>query len=443
MKPRRQQQRNRWKLLLIKALFVLIPTIVIVYFMPRGDEFGYSYELNKPWSYGELIAKNKFPVLKNDSIYQRERAAVMRSFQPYYNYNVTVGDSMVRQLRLKAKGDWNGLNAPLYVRHIAALLDTIYTHGIMSTEDYARLVDVEEHHNIRVVKANVATSVPLSTVYTPRSAYAYMMSTDTAQYSRLALQRYNINELILPNLTFDENLSRVEMENDMQGVSNYSGFVLAGQKIVDRGDLVTEDVYNILRSYEQDFEKRNADEANLPYKDIGQAIFVLVIMLALISYLTLFRDDYFDNLRNVTLLFILPVIFCVVASLMVSHRILNVFMLPCCMVPIVIRVFMDSRTAFVFHCCMVLIISIFLTSNYEFVVMQIVAGLFAIQTLRELSQRSQIVRTAFFLFIVYVVLYTGYSLHHEYDIKMDHWMYICFAVNCTLLLFTYPLIFPA
>ena len=209
---------------------------------------------------------------------------------------------------------------------------------------------------------------------------------------------------------------------------------------MDRGETVTDEVYDVLRSYEKDYERRNISDTNIPYKMIGESIFVLVLFVLLITYLSLFRADYFENSRNVTLLFVLPVIMCIIASLMVSHKILNVFMLPCCLVPIVIRVFMDSRTAFMFHSAMVLIISLMLTSNYEFVILQLVAGMVAIQTLRELSQRSQIVRTSFIIFLVYVIFYTGYSLHHENDIKMDTWMYICFTVNCVLLLFTYPLL---
>jgi putative nucleotidyltransferase with HDIG domain len=203
---------------------------------------------------------------------------------------------------------------------------------------------------------------------------------------------------------------------------------------------VTDEVYDVLRSYEKDFERRNTSEVNIPYKVLGQTLYVLIVFIVLTVYLSLFRLDYFENVRNVTLLFALPVLFCVMASLMVSHKTMNVFMLPYCIVPIVIRVFMDSRTAFMFHCGMVLIISLFLTSNYEFLILQLVVGMVAIQTLRELSQRSQIVRTAFILFVVYVLVYTGYSLHHENDIKMDSWMYVCFGVNCLLLLFTYPLL---
>jgi len=440
MKSNKQQKRTSTSRFMMKLVLVVLSTALIVYFMPRGDEFGYKYELNRPWNYGLLIANTKFPILKNDSLIRQEQEITMRNFQPYYNYDKSVRDTMINRLYTYAAKEWQGENSTLYVHHIAVLLDTIYQRGILSGEDYARLKDNEHHRDIRIVKNNEAVSVPLSSVFSLRSAYDYIMMEDTAKYSRLVLRQYNINELIQQNLTYDKMKSETELEENMQNISSYNGFVQAGQKIVDRGETVTDEVYDILRSYEKDYERRNTIDTNIPYRSIGQAIFVLVIFVSLITYLSLFRIDYFENSRNVLLLFVLPVFFCVIASLMVSHKILNVFMLPCCLVPIVIRVFMDSRTAFMFHCGMVLIISIMLTNNYEFIILQLVTGMVAIQTLRELSQRSQIVRTAFIIFLVYVIFYTGYSLHHENDIKMDTWMYICFTVNCVLLLFTYPLL---
>ena len=440
MKSTKQQKRTYWTRLMMKFVLVIVSTALVVYFMPKGDEFGYKYELNTPWNYGLLIANTKFPILKNDSTIRQEREMTMRTFQPYYNYDTSVKDSMVNRLYKYAANEWQGQNAAMYVHHIADLLDTIYRHGVLSSDDYTRVSEKEHHKSIRKVRDNVATSVPLSKVFSLRSAYAYIMKQDTARYSQLVLQEYNINELIQQNLFYDQMKSEEELDELLQGISNYNGFVQAGQKIVDRGETVTEEVYDVLHSYEKDYERRNISDTKIPYKMIGQTIFILVIFISLITYLSLFRADYFENARNVTLLFALPVLFCIIAALMVSHKILNVFMLPVCLVPIVIRVFMDSRTAFMFHCGMVLIISMMLTSNYEFIILQLVTGMVAIQTLRELSQRSQIVRTAFIIFMVYVIFYTGYSLHHENDIKMDTWMYVCFTVNCVLLLFTYPLL---
>lgn len=440
MKTIKQNKRTNTTRFIMKAILVVVSTALIVYFMPRGDEFGYKYELNRPWNYGLLIANTKFPILKNDSLIHQEKETTMRDFQPYYNYNKVVRDTMMNRLYNEAAMEWQGENSTVYVHHIAALLDTIYKRGVLSGEDYARMKDDEHHKSIRIVKDNEAESVPLSCVFSLRSAYDYIITEDASQYSSSVLRQFNINELIQQNLTYDKLKSETELDENLQNISSYNGFVQAGQKIVDRGETVTDEVYDILRSYEKDYERRNTIETKIPYRSIGQTIFVLVIFVSLITYLSLFRVDYFENVRNVTLLFALPVFFCVVASLMVSHKILNVFMLPCCLVPIVIRVFMDSRTAFMFHCGMVLIISMMLTNNYEFIIVQLVAGMVAIQTLRELSQRSQIVRTAFILFLVYVIFYTGYSLHHENDIKMDTWMYVCFTVNCVLLLFTYPLL---
>lgn len=440
MKSTKQQKRTYWSRLLMKFVLVVLSTALVVYFMPRGDEFGYKYELNTPWNYGLLIANTKFPILKNDSTIRQERETTMRTFQPYYNYAPSVRDSMVNRLYNYAANEWQGENAAMYVHHIAALLDTIYKHGVLSSDDYIRVSEKEHHKSIRKVHDNMAISVPLSKVFSLRSAYAYIMKQDTARYSQLVLQQYNINELIQQNLFYDKMKSEEELDELLQGISSYNGFVQAGQKIVDRGETVTEEVYDVLHSYEKDYERRNISETKIPYKSMGQAIFTLVIFISLITYLSLFRADYFENSRSVTLLFVLPVGFCIIASLMVSHKILNVFMLPVCLVPIVIRVFMDSRTAFMFHCGMVLIISMMLTNCYEFIILQLVTGMVAIQTLRELSQRSQIVRTSFIIFLVYVIFYTGYSLHHENDIKMDTWMYICFTVNCVLLLFTYPLL---
>ncbi len=439
MKPSKQQKRNDRTRMLMKIALVVVSTVLIVYFMPRGDEFGYQYEVNQPWRYGRLVATLKFPIYKNDSVLHREQDSIMRKFQPYFNVDSEVRDTMLHRFRTKSANEWNGQNAVIYVRHIASLLDTVYRRGILSVDQYSQLKD-KGQRSIRIVRGNQAVSVALSSLMSTRSAYEYIMTSESDKYSRLVLQQYNVNELISPNLTYDEVKSQLELEELVQSITNSNGFVQSGQKIVDRGELVTKDVYDVLKSYEREMDKHTVVADKIPYQLIGQALFVLVVFISLITYLSLFRSDYFDNYRSGILLFALPVLFCVVASVMVSHKFMNVFMLPCCMVPIVIRIFMDSRTAFMFHCAMVLIISLMLVNNYEFLIMQMMAGMVAIQTLRELSERSQIIRTAFLIFLVYVVFYTGYSLLHEKNFAPDAWMYVCFAVNGVLLLFTYPLL---
>ncbi len=424
----------------MKIILVLLSTALVVYFMPKGDEFGYKYELNKPWNYGLLIANSKFPILKNDSLLRKEQLITERNFQPYYYYDMTVKESMQQKLHSTEAEAWQGDNAKEYVKHIASLLDTIYTRGVMSIDDYTQLTEEQHHKRIRIIKDNIASSVSLNNVFTLRTAYRYIMTSDTNRYSRLVLQKFNINELIQQNLRADAMKSKEELSDQLSGISGYSGFVQAGEKIIDRGETVTEDIYDKLRSYEQDFERRNTNDATIPYKAIGQSVFVFVIFVLTTIYLSLYRDDYFDNIRNAALLYTLPVLFCILASFMVSHKFFHVFMVPFCSVPIVIRVFMDSRTAFMIHCAMIMMVSITLSSGYEFVVLQLVVGMAAIHSLRALTERSQIIRTALLLFIVYSIFYTGYSLYHENGIKMDYNMYYYFGINSVLTIFTYPLL---
>ncbi len=424
----------------MKIILVLLSTALVVYFMPKGDEFGYKYELNKPWNYGLLIANSKFPILKNDSLLRKEQLITERNFQPYYYYDMTVKESMQQKLHSTEAEAWQGDNAKEYVKHIASLLDTIYTRGVMSIDDYTQLTEEQHHKRIRIIKDNIASSVSLNNVFTLRTAYRYIMTSDTNRYSRIVLQKFNINELIQQNLRADAMKSKEELSDQLSGISGYSGFVQAGEKIIDRGETVTEDIYDKLRSYEQDFERRNTNDATIPYKAIGQSVFVFVIFVLTTIYLSLYRDDYFDNIRNAALLYTLPVLFCILASFMVSYKFFHVFMVPFCSVPIVIRVFMDSRTAFMIHCAMIMMVSITLSSGYEFVVLQLVVGMAAIHSLRALTERSQIIRTALLLFIVYSIFYTGYSLYHENGIKMDYNMYYYFGINSVLTIFTYPLL---
>lgn len=442
MRPNRFQKRTDTSRWMMKLLLVVISTTLVVYFMPREDEFGYKYEEGKPWNYGLLIADSKFPILKSDSLLQSEQERAERNFQPYYLVNQSVRDTMKRRLYTKEIGEQYGTaqQRHLYVKHIAAMLDTIYQRGVLSIDDYAQLTEVKRHRQIRMLSDNMARSEYLSRIFTPRTAYRYIMEADTAHYSRVVLQHFNINELIQSNLSYDELKSKEELSASLHDISIHNGTIEAGQKIIDRGETVTKEVYNILRSYQKEYESRSNKEANIPFMIIGQSIFVFIVFAMLTIYLTLYRDDYFDNARNATLIYAMPVFMCIAASTVVSHKLFSVFVIPVCFVAIVIRVFMDSRTAFMDHCATLIIISVTLSNGYEFLALQMIVGMAAIHSLRELTQRSQTVRTALILFLLYSVFYTGYSLYHENGVKMDYDMYTYFAINCVLLLFAYPLL---
>ena len=437
----KQQKRESRNKLLLKVALVIVSTFLIVFFLPRNDKFAYEYSVDKPWRYGQLIATFKFPIYKEEAVVKSERDSVLRRYQPYFNLDEEEGKKMLKILYTTKLEEWKFQNAPLYVKHIAGQLNSIYAKGIINTDDYERLRS-EGVHDIRIVRENEAQTIPLSEVLTTRTAYEQIMKADTVAFSKIVMQRLNLYELLSANLVFDKTKSDDARNELLSSISTASGIVQSGQKIIDRGEIVTRETYNILRSYEREVSKHITTDEQLPLALIGQIVFVCCVLLILISYLNLFRRDYYDNPSSVLLLFALMVLFCVIAGIMVSHKFMYVFILPLCMLPIIIRVFMDSRTAFMFHCGTVAVISLFTPIPYEFLLLQILVGMISIQTLRELSQRSQIIRTSFIITLSYVVFYTAYEIIVEGDpMKIDTRYYIHFLINGVLLLFTYPLLY--
>lgn len=434
----RRQQKGRNDLW-FKIALVVVSTVAIVYFMPRDSHFDYIYDIGKPWRYGQLIAPWKFPVYKTDSVLIREQDSIVRHFQPYYNVDSRAYDSALELLD-RRRGNMASNLMDFYAKRIGNLLDTVYSRGILSMEEVDRL-NKNGHDAIRVIKNNVARSVNVSDLFSTRSAYEYVVKADTSVLRLGVLQQFNVIDLVQPNLENDVTKSSVEVEALRQSVSGARGMIQSGEKIIDRGEIVTAEKYEILRSMELESMKYDSVGEEIPYKLIGQSAFVLLLMIVLVAYLSMFRKDYMSHFRYCILLFSLVVVPCIMASLMVSNSFFNVFILPCCMVPLIIRVLMDSRTAFMFHVAMVVIISLTLRYPYEFLIVQLVVGMIAIQNLRELTQRSQIVQTAAIVAASYIFLYLAHELIQENGVSgLDRSMFVYFIINSILLLFAYPLL---
>ena len=288
----------------------------------------------------------------------------------------------------------------------------------------------------------MATNRLSEQLYTVKGAYEYLINADTLHYNKRILQSCNLNHYLTSNISYDSEKSKAALDDLLSNVSWVNGLVLNGQKIIDRGEIIDKHIFDILTSLKKEWEKRSESTQELRLIFMGQALLVSILILCFMIYLELFRKEYYERKRSVFLLFALIVFFPVVLSIMVSENLSNVYVIPLAMIPIIIGIFLDSRTAFVAHVTIILICSIFLRYPHEFIILQIAAGMTAIYSLRELSQRSQLLRTALIVVICYTLLYFAFELIQEDDLtKLNTRMYIYFAINGILLLFAYPLLF--
>lgn len=436
------KKQASYKDLLYKALIFVCTVTIIVYFFPREGKFNYQFDLNKPWKYGLLTASFDFPIYKDEASVKKEQDSVMASYQPYFTLNNEIEKEEINKL----KNDYtHSLKKTIpssdYLRHIEKVLKELYKAGIIAGDEKVQL-QKNNTHSIMVVEKTTASPRMAGEVFTVKEAYEFLLNADSVRFSKAVMRQCNLNEYISPNLIFDEPKSEAARKDLLENISWASGLVLSGQKIIDRGEIINKETYNILESLKKESIKRSE---SLEQKRLilgGQVLFVSIIVFCFMLYLELFRKDYYQNKKSLLVLFTLIVIYPVLTAVMVKNNLFNVYILPFAMLPIIIRVFLDSRTAFMTLVGTILICSITLRYPYEFILLQIMAGMTAIFSLRELSQRSQLFRSAILIILTYGLVYFAYELIHENDLaKINVSMYYYFVINGILLLFAYPLLF--
>ena len=443
MKTLNEKSHFSYKDLLYKMLIFITTVSIIVCFLPKEGKFNYDeFEINTPWKYGLLQASFDFPIYKNEQQVQKEQDSILATYQPYFHLDKEIGKNMQKKLKEDYnKNLRNVLPVANYIRYIERTLEDIYNHGIISAEDIA-LINQDSIERIQLIDKNIGVEKKAEELYTIKEAYEHLLDVDTAYYDKRILQLCNLNNYLTPNLIYDKEKSESSKKDLLSKISWSNGYVLNGQKIVDRGEIINEQTYNILLSLRKEWEDRSKSTKETRMTIFGQVLFVSIFVLFFMIYLELFRNKYYERKGTLTLLFALVVIFPVILSIMVAQNIGSVYVVPFAMIPIIVGIFLDSRTAFVAHIIIVLLCSITLRYPYEFMVLQIGAGMAAIYSLRELSQRSQLFRTAVIVFACYALLYFAFALIQDDDLtKLNTRMYIYFGINGILLLFAYPLLF--
>lgn len=433
-----------WHDLLVRIALVVCGVILIVWSMPHDSQVTFKAEQGKPWRHADFTAPFDFPIYKSDVAIQAERDSIMRQYEPYYGLDTEKEGKMISKFTTDFASGIPGLT-PDYISIIANRLHNFYQQGIMASAQYDDLIK-DTTRMIRIVSGKEATSNHITSVYSPKSAYEQLFQDPMLIQHRALLQRCNLNDYIVPNLTYEKERSESSLRDLLESIPLASGVVQRGQKVVDRGQIVDEKTYRIIESFIKETERRQTDDSQFNTRLVGEALLTLLFIGAFTLYLSLFRKDYFERWRSIVMLYATIVGFAVIALTMVSHNVLHVYLLPFAMVPIFIRVFMDSRTAFMAHNTTIFIVAIALQHPLEFLVVEEIAGLAAIFSLRELSSRSQLFKTAIIVTLCAMAANLGTQLTAHLSSSsflqtIDTSEYNYLMVNGALLFCSYPLLY--
>jgi putative nucleotidyltransferase with HDIG domain len=459
---------------ILTVLFFVFTSVVIVYLLPHEGKFMYEYQKGGFWKHEDLTAPFSFPVYKSQLEINRERDSVLHGFRPIFNYDQQISEQRIQELGEDFSAEWveysissfkvssrdiyrNDKRFVVYRQleneyrlYLLSLVRDIYRKGIVD------LAPLEEdgkisYNEITVVRGNVADNVPLSELYTPKSAYEYAIgrlnssipkkiNLPVRKYDRF-FEEFEINNYLSINVTYDDVKSRNIKRSLISGISLTRGLIQEGQGIISRGEFISHNKYMILESLRNEYE-RNLGFMERQLVIMGKLILVLTSMLILYMFLRSFRKEVLDSNVRISFILLTIVLMILIASASLRFNLVSVYLLPFAMLPIILKTFFDSRLALFVHIITVLLVGFFVPNGFEFVFLNVVAGMVAIISLTDAYRRSKLVVTSVSVILTYSVIYLGIALVQEGSLtQIDYKYFSWFGVNGLLILISYPLIY--
>jgi hypothetical protein len=426
---------------ILRAALFVAAVAIAVSLLPRKAGNTYHYELGKPWSYSLLTAPADMPIYLDSISAKRVTDSIDETFVPVYVRDL----ALEKQTQASYASRVNAVNLALTPQErnklINALRDVL-EDGIVDQDTY-RKIQSGKLREIRFIHDNTAITMPTTSLRSARAAYAGIDSLFQGESYRRAIEATAMSQYLVCNITCDTVATSRLRDEALQRAMAPRGVIQQGERIIDKGDIITPQLYSLLRTYEKIVEQKSASQVDKHYYPVvGQALFVTIIIAALYCYLFFFCYGIFSDNRAMVFIIVLLVGFLLMAYFMSEGLTYGLYMVPFTVVPILMVVFFDGRTALFVYISEVMLCTMVSSFPLEFVCVQWVAGITAICSLRELTRRSQLVRTAVYVFIAYCLAYIGSEVMQAGTIdKINTRMFGAFGINAVLISFTYVLVF--
>jgi cyclic-di-AMP phosphodiesterase PgpH len=426
------------------TLFILAISLIVV-LLPSDSQYKYQYTEGKPWQYDLLTATFDFPIYKTEAEISTQRNDIIKSHKPYYSLDNTIKtkqiDLLVSIIQKKQTEDSTSTISGKDSFFLKETLAKLYDEGILSNQDQSDLFAKDARYLV-VLHNNMGQTRSVEDVLTQQKAIQQFIKETSGVVATVELNSLPLETIIVGNLVYDAETTKKIKNDELNTLSITSGQVQAGERIIDRGEIVTHEKQKILDSLKKQFHQVDG-QSNSNTILLGEIVIVSCLILLFYLYARLFRKKFFVSKRfvGVTLLFIIG--FTVATSLVVQHANPKwVYIIPYSLLPIVLSTFFDTRTGLFAHVITVLLSSLMVPLPFEFVLLQITTGMVAIYSLKDLAQRSQLVQSAIIIVVSYCLIYFGYGITIDGDLSRINWtMFLFFFVNGVLLLFAYPLIY--
>jgi len=430
----------------LKFLMMVVSIGIIVWTLPKQAKFRYEIQKGRIWTQKDLISPYNFAILKTPQELNNDRKVVLAGVTPIYQLNTNIADEQLNDFKSDLEIKWHtaGINDALKNDYITTgynLLKHIYDVGILKPEP--KYQQNSPNYTITVLDKNIGADKNTADLFTRDKALAYF---NQVLSTREDIDKSFLLDLVLnrmqSNLIYDDVLtSRLEKEA-LENLSLTRGMVQKEDILVTTGSVVNDDVYQKLISYKKAFEDSSRVNGDRRLVMLGQIILVAVAIALLMVFLYLFRRDIYDDNRLVSLILLVITAMLATLSLAIKLQTPNLYYIPYCIVPIIIRILFDTRLALNIHLLVVLIAGFFVPNSFEFAYFEITAGMVSIYSIKNLIRREQFLISAVIITFSYFMAFIGISFIREGSFISINWMdFVPFVVSVLLTLLAYPLIY--
>ena len=425
--------------LIYKIFLFLLSVFLIVYFFPTQGKFKYEIVKNKPWQYENLYAPFDFPILKSDEELEAEKIEVQSTHIPYYVFDQATALNILRSWKTKSNAEVDSLiQNTISDNLIQNLLDSIYSRGLISESKRLNYNDL-----IYLKRANKVQETTYGNLINQDALNLFLNSTlDTLNQTTQTVLKSFFYDLLEPNVAYDQAFNDKLINSEIANISPTRGSVSKGSKIIAKGEIIEGEKLRILQSLKSEYQSEDLDSTSYIMILSGYSLLVALALLMLLLFLYQYRQDIYENNNKLTFIFfnILFMVFLTLVVMKIGYK--YVYIVPLCILPLTLKAFFDARLGLFSHVITVLILGFVVPNSFEYMFLQISAGIVTILTVSELYKRANLFISVAQITGVYMFSYLAFSMIQEADFQsIDYNNFIYFILSGVGLLFVQPLIY--
>ncbi|SMC55524.1 HD family phosphohydrolase [Cellulophaga tyrosinoxydans] len=425
---------------LYKYFIYVISTVLIVFFFPKGGKFKYEFQKGKPWQYENYYAPFDFSIKKTPEEIQKEKQEIKDHQILYYTYNQSVANEVYSDFENEIDVLFSDNSQKAYLLKVGKeLLDELYLNGVIDDESVKLSSNV-----VNLIKNNIELKVNTNQLHTKADINGLInkvlnqknLEEYKKQYQRLFF------DVVKPNVFFDADWSKKVLEDEYSKLSYTRGTVDHGKLIIAKGEVVESENYKILNSIKSEFESELWAANNYYFILFGYSILVALVLMMLLLFLKKYREDIYENNTKVTFIFFNILLMVFITTLVVKYDEAFVFVVPLCILPLILKTFFDARLGLFVHVLTILILGFVVPNSFEYIFLQIIAGIVTILTVSELYKRVNLFISVGQITLIYLVSYFAFHIIHEGNLENIQWfVFGLFLLNGMFMLFVLPLIY--